>query len=324
VLSKALDEHNIECSRQINRRSFDVFFANACMFFRTTSIGKYIHAPSSLYLGEPYRWFYEAMPELPWLYQMDNYTKNNEDIIKGIRLQARHELEYAKEFDVILANSIYTRETILRVYNLESKVCYLGIDTDFYKPTGEKKENFAVGLGTIYHAKGIDRAIKALGTIPEDIRPDLVWIGNGAWQEDLDNYQILAEELDVNFIPRINISDDEVKSLLSRAAVMVYTSRLEPFGLAPLEANACGTPVVGIAEGGVKETVVDGVNGYLVNDDDPEYIGEKIIQILSNKSKLRELSRTCREYVEERWNFDICTSNIEHFLHKLKHSKGKK
>ena len=320
ILAEALDEHNKECARQINNGGFDILFANACIFFRTTSIGKYVHIPSSIYLGEPYRWFYEAMPDLAWLPQNDDDLQNNGERIRGIRLQAYKELKYAKAFNRLLTNSIYSRETILRVYNLESKVCYLGIDTDFYKPA-TKKENFVVGLGTIYHAKGVDRAIRALGTISKRIRPDLIWIGNGACLNDLNGYRSLARQLDVNFFTRINVSDDEVKSLLSRASLMLYTSRLEPFGLAPLEANACGTPVIGIAEGGAKETIVDGVNGYLVNDDAPELIGEKIVAIMSDKPKLTEFSETCRKHIIARWNIERCASNLERYLYILKDIK---
>jgi len=321
ILTEALDEHNNECARQIHRGDFDVLLANSCRIFRTTSIGKFVQIPSALYLGEPYRWFYEAIPELPWLTRNNNNFQNNEAMIRGIKFQACNELNCAKAFNILLTNSIYSRETILRVYNLESKICYLGVDTDLYKPTKQQKENFVVGLGTIYHSKGIDRAIRALGTIPKKVRPDLIWAGNGVCAIALNSYLRLAQELDVNFSTRINISDDEVKSLLSRASLMVYTSRLEPFGLAPLEANACGTPAIGIAEGGLKETIVNGVNGYIVNGDKPKLIGEKIIAIMTDKEKLRKLSESSRKHVVARWNIENCTSNIEHCLFNLKATK---
>ncbi len=321
VLTEALDAHNTECAWQIHKGDFDVLFANACRFFRTTSIGKYVQIPSALYFGEPYREFYEAIPELPWLSQSKNDFQNSDVRIRGVRLQAYNEREYAKAFNILLSNSFYSRETIMRVYSLESEVCYLGIDTDFFKPTEQQKEDFVVGLGSISHAKGIDRAIRALGTIPQNIRPNFIWIGNVVCKNTLNTYLSLAQKLDVNFSTRVNISDDEVKSLLSRASLMLYTSRLEPFGLAPLEANACGTPVVGIAEAGPRETIVDGVNGYLVNDYNPKSIGEKIIEILTDKAKLKELSEKSREHILSRWNLELCASNIERFLFMLKDKK---
>lgn len=254
-LLDSMEEQCRVCAEEISAGEFDVLFANACMFLRTTPIGGMVNLPSAIYLGEPYRWFYEAMPELPWIAPAASVEQRfsfrslwqrtrGESTLNSIRIQARAELEYLKRFDVVLANSIFSRETILRTYNLESRVCYLGVDSDYYRPTGEPKERFVVGLGTIYHGKGVDRAIRAIGTIAAAKRPPLVWIGNGAWEDELEGYKRLAHALKVDFIPKVHIPDTEVVSLLSRATAMVFTSRLEPFGLAPLEANACGTPVV--------------------------------------------------------------------------------
>jgi len=71
------------------------------------------------------------------------------------------------------------------------------------------------------------------------------------------------------------VSDEELVEVLNRATALVYTSRLEPFGFAPLEANACATPVVAVAEGGVRETMRNGVNGILV-DREPEPIAHAL------------------------------------------------
>src|SRR5436190_17345983 len=65
----AMDRHCQECASEINRGSFDVLFANACVFFRTTSIARHVRIPSTIYLGEPYRWLYEALPDSPWAAQ---------------------------------------------------------------------------------------------------------------------------------------------------------------------------------------------------------------------------------------------------------------
>lgn len=327
-LLNAIEEQCQACAEQINKQDFDILYANACMFLRTTPVAKYVKLPSAIYLGEPYRWFYEALPELPWIAPQSPFNLRfspgsirdyilKRASINGIRLQARAELEYAKQFDLILANSIYSRESILKAYNLESKVCYLGIDTDYYKPSGGQKGNYVVGLGTIYHAKGVDRAIRAVGTIKKGGRPDLIWIGNGAYEHDLKMYNKLAKELEVNFVTKIHIPDEEVIDLLGKALAMVYTSRLEPFGLAPLEANACGTPVVGIAEGGVKETIKDGVNGYLANEDNPQILGELISKFVDNPGLSREMGLRAIEYVKNNWNMDVGTNNIEHQLVQL-------
>lgn len=322
---KAMNEHCKFCAGQINKQGFDILYANACMFLRTTPIAKYVRLPSVIYLGEPYRWFYEALPELPWIAPQNlinfrlisNFNRDfliKQTRLNGIRLQAREELDFAKRFDLMLVNSIYSRESILRAYNIESKICYLGVDTDYYQPGVEPKENYVIGLGTIYHAKGIDRAIRAIASINKQKRPDLIWIGNGASSFDLERYRALANELDVKFIPKVHIPDGEVISLLSKAMVMIYTSRLEPFGYAPLEANSCETAVVGIAEGGIKETIKDGVNGFIINEDNSQLLGGLICRFIDNPKLAYQLGRQAREYVKTNWNMKYCIDNIENFL----------
>ena len=60
-----LEDHYRACADEINRGGFDLLYANACLFLRTSGLAQYVRIPTALYLGEPYRWFYEALPELP-------------------------------------------------------------------------------------------------------------------------------------------------------------------------------------------------------------------------------------------------------------------
>ncbi len=329
ALARAIEENAQRCAEQINRGGFDVLHANPCIYFRTTPIARYVHLPSVLTLHEPFRELYEALPELPWIappmaaqrpflsrtsWQCLGDTVTERLALEGLRLQARKELEYAHTFDVLLSNSRFSRESILRAYNIESKICYLGIDTDLFRPTGEAKEYFVLGLGTISLAKGVDRAIRAIAAVRKEKRPPIVWISNASNENHLISFRALAQRLDVEFIHRDNIPDNDVVSLLSRAMAMIYTPRLEPFGLAPLEANACGTPVVAIAEGGVRESVQDGINGFLAPDDDPEMLGGLISRFLDDPSLSYSMGLQGMEYVQYHWNMKSCIDNIESHL----------
>jgi D-inositol-3-phosphate glycosyltransferase len=69
---------------------------------------------------------------------------------------------------------------------------------------------------------------------------------------------------------------DQLRYYYSAANVFVTTPWYEPFGITPVEAMACGTPVVGTAVGGIKTTVVDGETGYLVPPSDPETLAERL------------------------------------------------
>ena len=91
------------------------------------------------------------------------------------------------------------------------------------------------------------------------------------------------------------------------------SSRLEPFGFAPLEANACGAPVVAVAEGGVRETVRDGLNGFLV-DDEPDAIARAMDRLLSDPKLAKSMGERACEYVQREWNVERGVDRLEAYL----------
>jgi len=124
-----MDEHCQECATQINEGGYDLLFANASAFFHTTMVGRYARMPRVLYLPEPRRALYEAVPELPWPALPDPsggfwsiaYLKRfigNLIEVQALRIQAREEVSNAREYDAILANSLFRRESILRPYGI--------------------------------------------------------------------------------------------------------------------------------------------------------------------------------------------------------------
>jgi glycosyltransferase involved in cell wall biosynthesis len=190
----------------------------------------------------------------------------------------------------------------------------LGIDTNLFHPTGTPRENYALGLGSFTREKGPDLAVRAIATIPPEKRPSLVWVGNISSIRFSEETQSLASSLGVKLVLRIGVSDEEVVDLLNRAAVLIYTSVLEPFGFAPLEAGACGTPVVAVAEAGVRETVEQRVNGLLVPDRDPQKIGDAVTQLLDAPELAAQLGRRGRDLVSEKWTWDAAIDRLEDYL----------
>ncbi len=213
-------------------------------------------------------------------------------------------------FDLILVNSAFSRENLLRSFNLDAKVSYLGINTELFKPLGYKKEKFVIGLGGIQPHKGINLAIEAISTIPLESRPNLMWVGNLADDDYLRDMKLLASNQGVSFEVHILISDLKLVELLNKASLLLYTSHLEPFGFAPLEANACGTPVVAVAEGGVRETVQSGVNGFLVPDRNPIALGEIVLKLLHDDQKAEQMSNNCVRSALN-WSWDSAVERVE-------------
>ena len=171
-----------------------------------------------------------------------------------------------------------------------------------------------VGLGSLIANKGVDVAIHAVGSIAPALRPDLVWIGNFADSRYLHSITELAAILGVNFLPKMLVGQDELVELLSRAAVMIYTSRLEPFGYAPLEANACGTAVVGIAEGGIRESINHGTNGSLIEGDDPVALGQAVSRYVDDLDLAQDEGLRARDHVISQWRVEAAVDRLEMHL----------
>jgi glycosyltransferase involved in cell wall biosynthesis len=322
---KLMVDHCSECAKVINSSGFDVLLANSSSDFYMSHIGRFVNIPKAIYLGEPFRQLYEAFPDFHWKApekELRRFTSLNNiknelrywKKIYALGILAREELCSAKSYDLILVNSLYSRESLMRAYRLESKVCYLGIDANKFKAENQKKQNYVIGVGSFGHLKGIDRAIHCISKIPVEKRPELIWIGNFPDDEFIDSLNTLAKCLMVKFTPKYNVTDQELVKYLQNAAVMVYFPFLEPFGLAPLEANACGTAVIGIAEGGLKETIKNGYNGYIINDYDPNEISTKILNFTENLSFADKMGKEARKYVEEKWNYENGITNIEKYL----------
>lgn len=131
--------------------------------------------------------------------------------------------------------------------------------------------------------------IQALSAVPD---ADLV-IAGGPPQAELDNdpearrLRQLATDLKVTdrvkFLGRV--AHTQIPALLRSADIFVCTPWYEPFGMAALEAAACGLPVVATAVGGLRETVVDGTTGSLVPPARPVPLSTRLTELLADPAR---------------------------------------
>ena len=315
-----MDAHSALCAEQIREGGFDLLFANTCVDFAAAAIGRFVNLPKVLYLQEPHRDLYEARPVFPWaappsiphLWRSPRGLKRSlTDLarIHAMRLEARQEAMNAHAYDAILVNSYFSRESVLRSYNLDAKVCYLGVDTSLFTDQNLPREDFVIGLGQISPHKNTRFAIEAVAALPTP-RPRLVWIGNAASADYVEEMHRLAKNQGVEFEVRVRVSNEELCSLLNRAKILLYAPRLEPFGFAPLEGNACGLPVVAVAEGGVRETVVDGVNGLLV-ESSPKAMAAAAARLLRDPAYAALLRESGKQLISERWSLPASIDRLE-------------
>ena len=108
---------------------------------------------------------------------------------------------------------------------------------------------------------------------------------------------------------QINVTDEELVNIISSSKVVVYLSHLEPFGLVPLESMSCGTPVVAVKEGGLRESIIHGKNGFLVERDEND-VAEAISEILLISERFEEMSKFCMEFTQQFWKWEAATDRL--------------
>ena len=175
---------------------------------------------------------------------------------------ARWDAATAGRVDRYVAISHHVASRIRRYYNREADVIYPPVDTGFFSPEDTVASgHFLLIVSALVPYKRIDLAIEAsrLSNTPLRI------IGSGPEHGAL-AAMIARTGADVQLLGAL--SDDEVRDHYRRASAVLLPGE-EDFGIAPVEAQACGTPVIALARGGALETVVDGVTGVLVGAPPP-------------------------------------------------------
>lgn len=214
-----------------------------------------------------------------------------------------------------VVNSYFSHETILRSYGINSFVSYLGVDTNLFKPKDVNKENFVLSVGQCLPEKGFEFILKSLSKIDVNLRPELVIVsdqGNNHWKNYLKD---LALKLNVNMKILTLISDNELVLLYNKAKLVVFAPYLEPFGLVPLEAMSCGTPVVGVKEGGVRESIIHNKTGILTDRDEDEFASQ-ITRLIVDEDKIEKMGKNSIRCVNEFWTLKDSGKRILYHLNR--------
>jgi glycosyltransferase involved in cell wall biosynthesis len=175
---------------------------------------------------------------------------------------ARWDAATAGRVDRYVAISQHVASRIKRYYNRDADVIYPPVETGYFSPdTLVAPENFLLIVSALVPYKRIDVAIEAsrLSNMPLHI------VGDGPERDALATL-VSGTGADVRLLG--SISDEQVRDQYRRAAAVLLPGE-EDFGIAPVEAQACGRPVIALGRGGALETVVDGTTGVLVGEPTP-------------------------------------------------------
>lgn len=204
----------------------------------------------------------------------------------------------AQRIDAIVANSAYIARRIQKFWNREATVIYSPVNIKrFYAAEPPlPREDFYVAFSRLVPYKRIDLAVQAAINLGKK----LVVIGGGSEEKKL--RAMAAGHSNITFLGRA--SDEVLRNNLQRCKGMIFCAE-EDFGLAPVEAQACGAPVIAFGRGGACETVVDGKTGVFFANQTVESLEEAIGRFeelhAAGKFNEAEITAHAKTFSEERF-----------------------
>jgi D-inositol-3-phosphate glycosyltransferase len=218
-----------------------------------------------------------------------------------------------KEADLLIAECPQDRADLIALYAADPRriaVVPCGFDPTEFRPEDRRaarrrlglnaRERVLLQLGRLVPRKGIDTVVRAIGSLARGgLFVRLLVVGGESDRPDTAATPEISRLADIARQERVEDrvvftgrrGRDDLRWYYAAADVFVTTPWYEPFGITPLEAMACGTPVIGARVGGIQYTVVDGQTGYLVPPRDPEAVADRARLLLRDVALRRRLGR---------------------------------
>lgn len=210
---------------------------------------------------------------------------------------------------IAISKPVYSH--LLKDFHVPSQKVYLisnGIDCDRFMPVTEeirqqKRRQWNISsslrvigiIARLSDVKGVDVLLKTMPFVIEQ-HPDtlLMVVGEGPEKERL---LTLAQSLNLNDRVRFESIVNQTADLLPVFDIFVMPSRQEGLGLAVMEAQASALPVVASYVGGLVDLIEDGRTGYLVSPENPKALAQKIIEVLKDMVKAKQIGLAAREVI---------------------------
>jgi D-inositol-3-phosphate glycosyltransferase len=241
------------------------------------------------------------------------------------------ERRVVREADRVIAECPQDLSDLMRVYTAErSRLAMVpcGVDLGEFRPGSKARARRALGLrddefvilqlGRMVPRKGVDNVIRALGQMQRHQAVRLMIVGGNSAEPDehttpeIARLRGIAHECGV--AESVTFTGQRQRDALRdhyvAADVFVSTPWYEPFGITPLEAMACGTPVIGSDVGGIRYTVADGVTGFLVPPRDPLALAQRLEHLRANPALAAAMGRAGIHRVRLRFTWERVATEL--------------
>jgi D-inositol-3-phosphate glycosyltransferase len=237
--------------------------------------------------------------------------------------------------DRIIAECPQDREDLIHYYNApDDKITVIpcGVNTEEVYPVDKQlartllklpaNDKILLQLGRMVPRKGIDNVIRALSLLKNRKVQLLIVGGDEDTKAEMGRLMRIAKKAGVE--SRVTFTGQkcrtELKYYYAAADIFITTPWYEPFGITPLEAMACGTPVIGSDVGGIKYSVADGKTGLLIPPKDPEKLCRAINTLLHAPFLMKEMSTNAIHRINTSFTWKLVALKMQGVYTRILHS----
>ena len=219
-----------------------------------------------------------------------------------------------EQSDGVTAVSQYLRDETVKVFDIKRDIHVLHnfVNCDLYRPVEDRSQE----KKTLLHLSNFRRVkrpldcVRILARVLETVDAELVMVGDGPERAPA---EMLARELGVEHNVTFLGKQGHVERIIPHADVMLLPSELESFGLAALEAMACGVPPVTTRVGGIPEVVTHGVDGYLEEVGDADAQAARVTDLLTNEELHARMAAAARKTATSRFCSSLMIPKYEEY-----------
>lgn len=206
------------------------------------------------------------------------------------------DIENSENVDFFIANSNYVAQRIKRIYNRESTVIYPPVDVDFFQ-LEEQKEDYYFTSSRLVSYKKVQLIVETFNELPH---LKLIVGGDGPEFQKLKK----SANSNIEFVGFVNY--EKLKNLLQKAKAFVFAAE-EDFGIIPVEAQACGTPVIAFGKGGALETVLENQTGVFFKEQSIQKLKVAISAFEKLEFDPKKIREHATKFSKQRFEIEIKT-----------------
>jgi glycosyltransferase involved in cell wall biosynthesis len=263
--------HHKKLAELIDNRNYDIVLVHSDKWTESPYLLRFLKTKNIYHCHELLRIAYEE--SLKFDEEVSLIKKGYEAVTRTIRKYI--DWTNARSAGFIITSSNYINHKVKNVYQKKATSLHTGVDSSVFKPIKSKRTNILY-VGGKSNYKGYD-TYKKIVKILSNKQYNFIEIGYGRGERKITSDRQMAKEY-------------------SSAVAVLCLARQEPFGLVPLEAMSCETPVVTVNEGGYKETILNKETGFLLSRN-PVSIAKKVKFLISNPKIVQKLGSVGRKHV---------------------------